>query len=222
MLATLTAPSHIASCRHRQNFVSPWDTQPSTAHSTWRKTFPQLAALHKPRQRRGLYSTPNALEEAPESMDLAQLDVEGMEPAALEQEAIQRVLKRLLSNEAAPTFLHPVPTSEVEYHKQVDAPICLRDMMTRAEADGPPAGYDSYGTFHRDVEQLMNNSFGFNDDDTIEWIHTCMIQKDYNDACQELKVAGLDHLLNARLNEPQPVDALAASIAAEAMDEDEE
>ena len=209
------------------NLVSPWDTQPSNQHIKWRSAFPQLAGLYKPRARRGSYK-PTALVEAPESMDIEQMEVDGAEPASVEQDAIERVLKRLLSNEAAEIFFHPVPKDEVEYHKAVTAPICLNEIVVKAEVvwdedGGAGGGYDSYAAFLLDVERLLNNAFYFNEADTQFWIAACMLQKDLSDAHDELRAKGLDHLLDG-MHIPSHAEPLLAltgpRIGAEAMDED--
>ena len=82
-----------------------------------------------------------------------------------QHDVTQRVLKRLLSNEASTHFFHPVPPSEKEYHATVARPISLSQIVAKAEGkaeDG--AVYDAYHAFHSDVELLLSNAFLFNDD----------------------------------------------------------
>ena len=213
------------------NYVSPWDTIPSKLHAKWRTAYPEKAALHNPRARRGCYGL-HGLVEAPESMEIDGSIAGAADP---EQEAIQRVLKRLLSNEASPQFFYPVPEDEVAYHTAVQQPICLSEISERAAA----GQYASYAAFHKDVETLISSthprsytwppvlipherallacardsaraseprswarvaaacadSYLFNEDDTLYWICTCMLQKDLSDVRDELRAIGLAHLL---------------------------
>jgi len=141
------------------NHVSPWDTQPSSQHGRWTKVYPDLAKLHRPRMRRGVYQ-PNAIVEAPDSMDIERLDAEAED---LHQDAIERVLKMLLSNEASGVFFHPVPAFEIEYHQQVRCPICLAEILDTFEG----GRYESYAQFASDIDQLISNSILFNEEDTM-------------------------------------------------------
>ena len=105
------------------NFQSPWDTVPSSCHATWRSAYPVLAKYVKPRTRRGVVK-PSALVDAPESMELDFQGCRDLEDVD-QPDVMQRVLKRLLSNEACLMFFHPVPLSEVDYHTKVKEPISL-------------------------------------------------------------------------------------------------
>ena len=77
------------------------------------------------------------------------------------------------------------------YHQTVSSPICLADVLRTHEA----GGYDSYAAFAADIDTLISNSFYFNDEDSIEWIGTCMLQADLNAAKDALKATGLARLL---------------------------
>lgn len=118
----------------------------------------------------------------------------------MEREVIQRVLKRLLSNEAAPAFLcaarrsndvsmdatmaamrvmasrsrpagsHPVPLSETVYYKSTPNPICLEEIMREASSE---EGYSSYHAFQASLETLLSNAWAFNDEGSLEWILAC-------------------------------------------------
>ena len=124
------------------NFQSPWDTVASSMHTNWRSAYPSLAHLVKPRTRRGVIR-PSSLVEAPESMELD--FSEAVKPADVNQpDLIERVLKRLLSNEASQLFYSPVPKSEKDYYKTIDRPLCLAQIVETAGA----GGYASYSAFH--------------------------------------------------------------------------
>ncbi len=57
--------------------------------------------------------------------------------------------------------------------------------------------YETFRAFDDDVSRLVSNAFRFNDDDTIYWIGACMLKKDYDDAKNGLKAAGLAHIVEA-------------------------
>jgi hypothetical protein len=76
-------------------------------------------------------------------------------------DVMQRVLKRLLSNEACLMFFHPVPPSEVDYHAKVKEPISLSEIVAKVEAQSYSG---SYHAFHSDVELLLSNAFLYHDD----------------------------------------------------------
>ena len=171
------------------NFQSPWDTLPSKMHNKWSKAHPDLASITHPRAKRGVFK-PNAIVEAPESMAI---DEEALKEAGgdVEQEAITRTLKRLLSNEAAGHFFHPVPSSEVAYHQTVEEPICLSEISDKHSNEA----YPSYAAFEADLDKLISNSFLFNHEDTLHWIGTCMLNKDLTIVRDELKAAGHQRIL---------------------------
>ena len=75
-------------------------------------------------------------------------------------------LKRLLSNEAAGAFIHPVAPSETEYYQTVANPICLAQIAERHEK----GLYASYQAFHADIELLISNAYYFNDEHSLEWV----------------------------------------------------
>ena len=104
-----------------------------------------------------------------------------------EQEIIEKVLKRLLSNEASAFFFHAVDASLApDYFEVVSHPICLEEIMQRAQA----GSYASYRAFHADVERMVSNAFLYNEDETIGWISTCMFQHDVHEVVDEIKAAG--------------------------------
>jgi len=173
------------------NHISPWDSLPSKRHAEWCSVYPKLAALVKPRARRGVYK-PNALVEAPESMEI---DATLAKDEDAEQECMARVLKRLLSNEAAQTFFFPVAPSEVEYYQTVREPITLEQILHRHEDEA----YPCFHAFAQDVAHLISNSFYFNDTTSQEWIATCMMQKEMSECKDDMKRAGLGGLLTAPL-----------------------
>ena len=105
---------------------------------------------------------------------------------------MQRVLKKLFSNEASLLFYHPVPADEKEYHKIVERPISFSEIDA---AVGANAYAGSYAAFHADVERLLSNAFLFNEDDTLYWIGACMLQKELHDVVDEFKAAGVSALL---------------------------
>ena len=141
------------------NFQSPWDTVPSSCHATWRSAYPVLAKYVKPRTRRGVVK-PSALVDAPESMELDFQGCRDLEDVD-QPDVMQRVLKRLLSNEACLMFFHPVPLSEVDYHTKVKEPISLSEIVAKVEAQSYSG---SYHAFHSDVELLLSNAFLYHDD----------------------------------------------------------
>ena len=160
--------------------------------------------LHTPRTRRGVYK-PNALVERPESEDVMMLDAAGDN---FEQDAIQCVLKKLLSNEASSLFFHPVAAEEEAYHAEVKSPICLGEIASAYEA----GRYATYADFASDVDLLISNSFFYNDEDSIEWIGTCMLQADLSLIRDEMAKKGLAlaspaaRLALTYVPETQPVD----------------
>jgi len=165
------------------NNVSPWDTIASSMHKKWRTANPKLAILANPRVRRG-FIKPNALEEAPESMEV--------EAGASEKSVIMSVLKRLLSNEAHGFFYHPVPETDTDYHSVVEKPTCLLHIVQRAEADA----YDSYLDFQNEVDLMVSNALEVCDDSSSAFILSAIMQKDISDAKDELVAAGHGHLLS--------------------------
>ena len=115
----------------------------------------------------------------------------------MQHDTIERVLKRLLSNEACLMFFQPVPLSEVDYHATVKQPISLSEIVAKVEGR-TGATYASYHAFHCDVELLLSNAFLYNDDSSAFWIGACMLQKELSICAAEIKASGFDLLEPAR------------------------
>jgi len=175
------------------NHVSPWDTIPSAKHRQWRAANPKLANLTNPRVRRG-FIKPNALEEAPESMDV--------DPEASEKEVITAVLKRLLSNEAHGFFYHPVSGKDVDYYNAVESPTCLLHIIQRAERDE----YESALQFLNELDLMISDSLTVSNDESSAFIISAIMQKDLSDAKDEIIAAGLGHLIRTTTTSHQGGD----------------
>jgi hypothetical protein len=160
------------------NLQSPWCTQPSNFHGTWRTHNPKLAQLANLRPRRGVIK-PNALTAAPESLDIDP-DAED------ERDLISSVLKRLLSNEASSFFYHPVPPEETAYHEEIKAPTCLLYATQRLQREE----YSTFAEFATEIELMISNCLNFNEDDTAAWILGCIMKADWRSACEEMRAKG--------------------------------
>lgn len=160
------------------NLQSPWCTQPSNFHGTWRTHNPKLAQLANLRPRRGVIK-PNALTAAPESLDIDP-DAED------ERDLISSVLKRLLSNEASSFFYHPVPPEETAYHEEIKASTCLLYATQRLQREE----YSTFAEFATEIELMISNCFKFNGEDTAAWILGCIMQADWRSACEEMRAKG--------------------------------
>jgi len=170
------------------NFVSPWDTISSALHGVWRKHNPRLASLVNPRVRRG-FIDPNALEEAPESMEVS--------PGDSEKKVVMSVLKRLLSNEAYTFFYHPVPPSDKDYHDTVPNATCLQHIIQRINN----GEYLTYMTFQNDIELMLSHSLEVCDESSSAFIMCAMVQKDLGEARDEIVRNGLGHMLDMNVTE---------------------
>jgi hypothetical protein len=98
------------------------------------------------------------------------------------QDAIQRVLKRLCSNEATSLFHAPVPKSETAYYQEIQRPICLAEIAMKAKA----MEYDKYSAFHADVLTMVGNAMQFNDTCTQEYILSLVMHAELVEARQLL------------------------------------
>jgi hypothetical protein len=166
------------------NAQSPWDVMESKHHRLWCSKNPTLAQLTHPRLKRDFLTTTNAFEALPESAEL--------EASLGEQEIIKRVIKRLTSNEASGFFTHPVPASEVEYHKQIESPTCLLYIVQRAQA----GEYATYAAFQSEVDLMVSNAIIFAPDDSQDLVLSQIMQKDVADAKEEMVGLGYGHLFD--------------------------
>lgn len=103
--------------------------------------------------------------------------------AALRQDMMTRVLKRLLSCEAGRPFLHHVPEEEVEYHAATEKPMCLKTIQGTLDK----GGYGSWAAFEGDVRLIISNSFEFNSVDTLPFYLASMLEHELDSAKQLVK-----------------------------------
>ena len=170
------------------NRVSPWETMTSKMHQKWAGAYPALASLVRPRTKRGVIAeSAKALIEAGESMDIDDAVAQNGDV----HELTERVLKRLLSNEASSFFWHPVPPTELEYHATITSPLCLSEIADRAQRHE----YTSYANFHVEVERLLSDAFCFHEPNTLGWVLTEMMQAELHIVRDELLQHGCGHLL---------------------------
>ena len=195
---SLTNTTWILDPEQTDTEVSPWEAAPSTSHSEWAKKFSSLASASKPLVLDR--ADPRKLVPQPESEDVDMIDGlggsdsqqdgggDGDELAA--ERAVLVVMKRLASNEASKMLWCPVPTTEVAYHSylaEIGAPaISLGEIAANVDA-GKYAGGGAWRAFAADMQQLVSNAHGFNDDDTI-WFHLAsMLEKEMLEATAHIR-----------------------------------
>lgn len=93
------------------------------------------------------------------------------------------LLQRLLSNEASAFFFHPPPGAE--------ATPCLQSMSIRSER----SEYQNVYHFANDMDDMIAYAFMTTDDSSTAWILTAMMQSDWRRGKEEVRAAGLGHLL---------------------------
>jgi hypothetical protein len=98
--------------------------------------------------------------------------------AALRQDMMTRVLKRLLSCEAGRSFLLEVPEEEVEYYAATEKPMCLTTIQIILDN----GEYGSWAAFENDVRLIVSNSFEFNKSDTLPFYLASMLEHEFTTA----------------------------------------
>jgi len=200
---SLTNTTWILDPEQTDTEVSPWEAAPSSSHGAWAKKFSALASTSKPLVLDR--ADPRKLVPQPESEDVDMIDGlgggeaggsqqegggDGDALAAVAEQAVLVVMKRLASNEASKMLWCPVPTTEVAYHSylaEIGAPaISLGEIAANVDA-GKYAGGGAWRAFADDMQQLVSNAHGFNDDDTV-WFHLAsMLEKEVLDATAHIR-----------------------------------
>jgi len=148
------------------------------AHALWGKKHPSL--LSKFENLVVDRVSYNKLVVASESLTIEK--PEGtLSAAALRQDIMLRVIKRLLSSEAGRPFLRDVPEDEVAYYEATETPMCL----TTIEAKLEQQEYDTWAAFAEHVQLIVGNAYAFNADDSLPFYLASMLEHEFT-VCKKL------------------------------------